>query len=193
MLATEFATLPDLIRAHGVDRPSKTAIADDDRQISYAELDRLMDRIAAALQRDGTQARQGVAMVSYPSVEQSAVFMGALRAGSIAAPIQPSATPEQIAGMIADSGANLVFLDTANAAAAGGPDIVRADRDARTARWMVGRRGRGAGTGDDRPARRVQHHLFVGHHRHAQGHRGRAMRCAGSICHAMSARASTKR
>lgn len=115
LLAEPFGTLPDLIRVHAAERPDKLAIADDDTQVSYAELDRLMDRVAAALQRDGTAQRQSVASVSYPSVAQALVFLGALRAGSVAAPIQPSATPEQIAGMIADSGANLVFLDAANA------------------------------------------------------------------------------
>ena len=115
MLAADFGTLPDLIRANAITYADKTAIADGDTQVTHAELDRLLDRVAAALQRDGTMQRQAVAMVSYPSVAQALVFLGALRAGSIAAPIQPSATPEQIAGMIADSGANLVFLDAANA------------------------------------------------------------------------------
>jgi acyl-CoA synthetase (AMP-forming)/AMP-acid ligase II len=123
MLATDFATLPDLIRANAAATPGKVAVADGEGHVSYAELDRLMDRIAAGLQRDGTQQRQAVAMVSYPSVAQAAVFLGALRAGSVAAPIQPSATPEQIAGMIADSGANLVFLDAANAAALEGQTL----------------------------------------------------------------------
>ncbi|QKS01548.1 acyl--CoA ligase [Sphingomonas sp. CL5.1] len=116
-LAEPFGLLPDLIRLHARRQPDKLAIADDTSRVTYAALDRAMDRVAAALQRDGTQQRQAVAMVSYPSVEQAIVFLGALRAGSIAAPIQPSATPEQIAGMIADSGANLVFLDAANAEA----------------------------------------------------------------------------
>ncbi|MFW2852136.1 class I adenylate-forming enzyme family protein [Sphingomonas sp. TX0543] len=117
MLAEPFGLLPDLIRHHARSQPEKLAIADGDTQISYAELDRAMDRVATALQRDGTAQRQAAAMVAYPSVEQAIVFLGALRAGSIAAPIQPSATPEQIAGMIRDSGANLVFLDAANAGA----------------------------------------------------------------------------
>jgi acyl-CoA synthetase (AMP-forming)/AMP-acid ligase II len=114
-LARPFGTLPDLIHHHATVQPDKVAIADGDAQVSYAELDAAMDRAAAALQRDGTVQGQAVAMVSYPSVAQAIVFLAALRAGSVAAPIQPSATPEQIAGMVADSGANLVFLDASNA------------------------------------------------------------------------------
>ena len=120
LLARDFGTLPDLIRRHAANQPDKLAIADGDAQITYAELDRAMDRAAAALQRDGTAQGQAVAIVSYPSVAQPIVFLAAVRAGSIAAPIQPSATPEQIAGMVEDSGANLVFLDRANADALAG-------------------------------------------------------------------------
>lgn len=120
MLATEFATLPDLIRANARANPDKVAVADGEGRVTYAELDRLMDRVATGLQQGGTAQRQAVATVSYPSVAQAAVFLGALRAGAVAAPIQPSATPDQIAGMIADSGADLVFLDAANAEALAG-------------------------------------------------------------------------
>ncbi|WP_066780057.1 class I adenylate-forming enzyme family protein [Sphingomonas sp. CCH5-D11] len=117
LLAQPFGTLPDLIRQHASNQPDKIAITDGDAELTYRALNALMDRAAAALQRDGTAQGQAVAMVSYPSVAQAAVFLAAVRAGSIAAPIQPSATPEQIAGMIGDSGANLVFLDKANAEA----------------------------------------------------------------------------
>ena len=123
LLDTEFGTLPDLIRANARANPAKVAIADGDAQVTYEELDRTMDRVAAALQRDGTKQRQAVASVAYPCVAQALVFLGALRAGSVAAPIQPSATPAQIAGMIADSGADIVFLDAANADALVGQDI----------------------------------------------------------------------
>jgi acyl-CoA synthetase (AMP-forming)/AMP-acid ligase II len=123
LLAEDFGTLADLIRVHAQQRPDKLAIADETARVSYAELDQLMDRVAAALQQGGTRAGQAVASVSYPGVAQAVVFLGALRAGSVAAPIQPSATPAQIAGMIADSGAKVVFLDAANADALIGQDV----------------------------------------------------------------------
>ena len=117
MLATGFATLPDLIRAHAAERPTRTAIADDDGAIDYATLGRMMDRVAAALQRDGIAQGATVAILSRPCIEQACVFLGALRAGCVAAPIAPSATPAAIAAMIADSGARIVACDHANAVA----------------------------------------------------------------------------
>lgn len=123
LLARPFGTLPDLIRRHAAEQPDKIAVTDGDDELTYRALDAMMDRAAAALQRDGTAPGQAVAMVSYPSTAQAAIFLAAVRAGSIAAPIQPSATPEQIAGMVADSGANLVFLDAANAEALAGQPL----------------------------------------------------------------------
>jgi len=117
LLTRDFATLPDLIRAHAVERGDKLAIADPHSTIDYAALDARMDRVAAALQRDGVAQRKAVAIVAASSIDYAVVFLGALRAGCVATPIAPSATPAAIAAMLADSGAPLAFLDDANAAA----------------------------------------------------------------------------
>jgi acyl-CoA synthetase (AMP-forming)/AMP-acid ligase II len=117
MLATGFATLPDLIRAHALERGDRTAVADAQGSIDYRTLDAMMDRVAAALQRDSVKSGQAVAIVAAASTDYAAAFLGAVRAGCAATPIAPSATPAAIAAMIADSGAPLVFLDAENARA----------------------------------------------------------------------------
>ncbi|QDZ07152.1 acyl--CoA ligase [Sphingomonas panacisoli] len=123
LLTSDFAVLPDILRAHAAEQPDKIAVADAVSTLSYAELDALMDRIAAALQRDGVRQGQSVAIVASASVEYAAVFMGTLRAGCVAAPLAPSSTPESLAAMIADCGAPIVFVDGENAAAIAGQDI----------------------------------------------------------------------
>jgi len=117
LLTSDFATLPDTIREHANERGGKTAVADAEGSYSYAELDAMMDRVAAALQRDGVQQGQSVAIISASSIAYAAVFLGALRAGCVAAPLAPSSTPEALAAMIADCGAPIVFLDGDNQAA----------------------------------------------------------------------------
>jgi acyl-CoA synthetase (AMP-forming)/AMP-acid ligase II len=117
LLARDFATLPDLIRAHAAERGTKIAIADPAGTIDYQTLDARMDRFAAALQRDGVPQHHAVAIVAASSIDYAVAFLGALRAGCVATPIPPSATPASIAAMIADSGAPFVFLDDANASA----------------------------------------------------------------------------
>ena len=123
MLASAFATLPDLIRAHAVERGDRPALASGAGRIDYAGLDRLMDRIAAALQRDGVTQGQAVAIVAASSIEYAAIFLGALRAGNVAAPLAASSTPESLMAMIADCAAPIVFLDAEAAETLAGQQI----------------------------------------------------------------------
>jgi long-chain acyl-CoA synthetase len=111
LLDTPFQTIPDLIHAFAVERPTHPALLQNDRQTSFAELDALMDRIAAALQRDDVKPGESIAICASTSIEYSALYVGAVRAGVVVAPLAPSSTPEGLATMIADSGARLVFVD----------------------------------------------------------------------------------
>ena len=122
-LATDFATLPDLIRAHAQERGDKIALAEAAGEIDYAALDALMDRIAAAMQRDGVRQGDAVAIVGAASIDYAAVFLGALRAGCVATPIAPSSTPDAIVAMIGDCAAPITFIDADAAAALTGHRI----------------------------------------------------------------------
>ena len=108
-----FGTLSDLIRNHAQQRPGHAALVHDDRTVSYAELDALMDRVACALQRDAFKPQESIAICAYASIEYAVVFLGALRAGVAVAPLAPSCTAEELAGMAADAGAKLFCLDAA--------------------------------------------------------------------------------
>jgi len=50
---TELGSIPDLIRGHARARPAHPALVLDEERLDFAGLDALMDRVAAALQRDG--------------------------------------------------------------------------------------------------------------------------------------------
>lgn len=118
-LAQAFGTIPDLIHFSAGNRPQHPALIQDGRTVSYAELDALMDRVAASLQRDGVKPRDAIAICAGTSIEYAITFLGALRAGVVVAPLAPSSSPEALAGMIADSDASLFFTDAAVAAAIG--------------------------------------------------------------------------
>ena len=111
LMERDFGTLPDLIRAHAAERPGKVALASAEGTLDYAGLDRTMDGVAAALQRDGVVPGQAVAIVAAMSIDYAAAFLGAIRAGCVPAPLSPSANGEQLAAMIADCGAPVLFLD----------------------------------------------------------------------------------
>ncbi|MBG6074148.1 MULTISPECIES: class I adenylate-forming enzyme family protein [unclassified Polaromonas] len=110
---TTFRTVSALIRKHAQHQPQRTALRDDQGELSYAQLDALMNRIAAALQRDGVRPGQSIAICAHSSVHYAALFLGALRAGIVVAPLAPSASQESLAAMLQDAGAQWLFLDSA--------------------------------------------------------------------------------
>jgi long-chain acyl-CoA synthetase len=110
-VAQDFGTLDDLLKMHATERPSRTAAICEDRQISYAELNALVDRAAAALQRDGVEPKDMISICASSSVEYVALFVAILRAGATVAPLPPSATPEQLVTMLEDCKATHLFSD----------------------------------------------------------------------------------
>jgi len=129
ILSRDFATLPEVIGEQAKERPDQNALVDAKRELTYAGLDALMDRIAAALQRDGVESGDVAAACATTSVEYAATFLGILRAGAAAAPLAPSSTPESLAMMLNDSGAKVFFLDKGvGDALAGVADQIKARR-----------------------------------------------------------------
>ncbi len=112
MMSADYGTLGDILRVRAQEGPNHPAIVmETGEAVSYAQFDALADRVAAALQRDGIAPGEAVAVCALSSIPYTALFLGALRAGVAVAPIAPSSTPEAIAGMVADCGARLFFLD----------------------------------------------------------------------------------
>ena len=112
-LAHSFGSVPALVRAHSRDQPDKLAVVCQGRTLTYAELDRLIDRSAAALQRDGARPGGAVAICAAASERYVVLYLAAVRAGCAAVPLAPSGTSEQLAAMVADSGAGLLAVDGA--------------------------------------------------------------------------------
>src|SRR5436190_5562408 len=116
LLEEDFVLIPGLIADHARTHPDHAALIQDGRTVTNAELDALMDRVAAALQRDRVAAGEAIAICAATSIEYAATFLGALRAGVVTAPLAPSSTAESLAAMIDDCGARLFFPDAAVAA-----------------------------------------------------------------------------
>ena len=106
-----FQAIPDLVRQHAAALPERPALRQGDRSLAWAALDRQVDRVAAALQRGGVQPQQSIAICGANAIPYMVVFLGALRAGVAVAPLPTGSLPAQLAGMVADSGARLLFVD----------------------------------------------------------------------------------
>ena len=109
----DFSTVADLIREQARRNPQGLALILDGGRLDYATLDAEMDRVAAALQRDGMKPGEVIAISGATSLEYAAVFLGSVRAGVVVAPLAPDVTPAGLAAMVADSAARLFFLDRA--------------------------------------------------------------------------------
>ena len=147
LLASDFATLPQIVAAHAADRPSAVAVTDDETADDYATLAQRMEQVAAALQRDGVAKGDVVAVCAASSVEYVEVFLGALASGAAVAPLASSSTPDALAAQLVDSAAAIAFVDTAGAnllkQAAAAPAvrlIALDDSDAGTSleHWLAG-------------------------------------------------------
>jgi long-chain acyl-CoA synthetase len=114
-----FRAIPDLIREHARTRPGHLALRQGATRLTWRELDAQADRVAARLQAEGLQPTQSIALSGANSIAYVALFLGGLRAGLAIAPLPTSATTEQLAGMVRDSGARLFFADASVPAFAG--------------------------------------------------------------------------
>ena len=114
-----FRAIPDLIHEHARAAPGRRALAQATGAgidaIDYATLDDRMDRVAGALQRDGLRPGDTIAVCAATSIDYATVYLGALRAGVVVAPLAPGSTPEAFARMLQDAGARVLFTDAASA------------------------------------------------------------------------------
>src|ERR1035437_2372239 len=108
-----FNTISDFIRYHAEHQPEHAAVIEGERVLGFAEFNRLVDRVVAALQRDGLRPGDALAICAASSIEYAAVFLGGVRAGVAVAPLAPSSTADSLAGMAMDAGAKLFFVDAA--------------------------------------------------------------------------------
>ncbi len=114
--APALTTVAQRIHDTAAQRPTHVALRElADASLTYAELDAAMDRVAAALQRDGVQPTRTIAICGANAIAYAVVYLGAIRAGVAVAPLPPSATPAALAAMLADSGARHLFVDSASA------------------------------------------------------------------------------
>ena len=125
-LGAEYGTFAEILGGWAKVQPDKPAIRDDHAELSWAELDDRIERLAAQLLETGLEQGQSVAILGTSCIHYALVFLAAVGAGGVAAPLTTSASPAQLAGMAADSGAKHLFIDAAKSAELGAdfmPDL----------------------------------------------------------------------
>ncbi|MCT2559978.1 acyl--CoA ligase [Tsuneonella sp. YG55] len=112
-LAEPFGAFLKVLADWAAVQPDKPALRDEGGELAWSELDERIERIAARLQADGLEQGQSVAILGTSTIAYALVFLAAVRAGGVAAPLTTSATADQLAAMAADSGAAHIFIDRA--------------------------------------------------------------------------------
>jgi long-chain acyl-CoA synthetase len=114
--------LADLLARAAEQEPGKTALgeASTGRAISWSALDDLASRVAQGLSSAGLVAGYRVLIALTNRIEFVATYLGTLRAGMVAVPVNPRAVTGELLRILVDSGARLVVADETTA------DVVRA-------------------------------------------------------------------
>ena len=104
-------TIVSLFRRQAAATPSAMALVYEDRRFTYAEVDDLSDRIAAAIAERGLAA-EDVVSVLIPRCEWMAIAsLGVLKAGCAYQPLDPSYPTERLNFMMKDAGVKLLIAD----------------------------------------------------------------------------------
>ena len=146
-LSAPFGSYRTILAGWAETQPDHPALRDYDGELSWAEMMHRVDRIAAQLQATGLDQGQSVAILGTSTINYALVYLAAVLAGGVAAPLTTSASPEQLHGMAKDSGAQHLFIDREKLDELGQgfmPELERIVLDEELERWMA--------AGDAKPA-----------------------------------------
>ncbi|WP_344976118.1 amino acid adenylation domain-containing protein, partial [Salinactinospora qingdaonensis] len=93
--------------------PDRVAVAFDDRQLSYADVDRWSNRLAHLLRDRGVRRGSLVGLCVPRSPEMVIGLLAILKAGGAYVPLDPSYPAERLAFMVSDTGMQIVVAQRA--------------------------------------------------------------------------------
>ncbi len=121
-----FVTFDEIMNFWAAERPTSSAFEQNGRVTTYAEADRLTRQMIAFMQSEGIAKGDRVAWLGKNSDNYCLLYMAAARMGAVMVPIGWRLAPREIAYILTDTGAKIVFCgeefaDTAQAVAADVP------------------------------------------------------------------------
>jgi len=122
--------LHGLIEARCRQRPDEVAVQFNGSGLTYAELDRWSDRVAARLQAADVGPGQVVAFHAHRSLEMVVGLVGILKSGAAYLPLDPGHPPDRLSYMLDDSGAT-VLLTAGDAPLLAGAPVKRIEMPGR--------------------------------------------------------------
>ncbi|WP_209308942.1 long-chain-fatty-acid--CoA ligase [Blastococcus sp. CT_GayMR16] len=108
-------TLGDQLARHARSIPDATALRFDGAGLTYAALDQRVTRLARALGERGVGAGDRIAVLALNGLEVVESFLAGVRLGAIVVPVNFRLVADEVAYVLADSGAVAVVTDPAMA------------------------------------------------------------------------------
>ncbi|HXG64618.1 MAG TPA: AMP-binding protein, partial [Blastocatellia bacterium] len=117
-MTTEMRVVADIPRAHAALRPDKIATVFEDRETTFAELDRRASRVANGLVAEGVKPQTRIAVLDKNSDHFFEILFGSAKANDVIVAVNWRLAPPEIAYIINDAMAEILFvgadyLDTA--------------------------------------------------------------------------------
>jgi long-chain acyl-CoA synthetase len=110
--------IADLVRDAAARRPDHPALVTRTEQLTWAEVDRRVDRAARALAGRGLGPGARIALMIGNRPEFAIAYFGALRAGLVAVPLNTGFTAHEVGRLCAEAGASVLIHDAPAARAA---------------------------------------------------------------------------
>jgi amino acid adenylation domain-containing protein len=111
-------TIPERFARAAARGPERVAVRTPGGAVTYGELARRAERVAAALLARGGETGDRVALLFEPGPPLLAAVLGSLAAGRVYVPLDPAHPPRRLAFVLRDSGAAALLTDVEHAARA---------------------------------------------------------------------------
>ncbi len=105
----DFITFDDILKFWAAERPNTVAVEQEDRVTTFAETELLTRQLIALLQAHGVGKGDRIAWLGKNSDRHCLLYMAAARMGAVMVPIGWRLAPPEIAYILSDTEAKLVF------------------------------------------------------------------------------------
>jgi len=110
MPTADIASLADIIRVHGAERPDAIALHVGDRTVTFAELDARSSQVANAFQAAGVISADRVAFIEKNGAEFFEVTYGLAKLGAVNVAVNWRLAPPEMLQIIEDAGAEVIVV-----------------------------------------------------------------------------------
>lgn len=107
--------MPEFARKLAEQRPDEVAICDEDREMSWGDVNDTLNRVANGINTLDLGPDRRIAVFAENAVETAMANLGGLIAGASVVPVNFHLTAEEVAYILSDAGVRLLFADSKTA------------------------------------------------------------------------------